>query len=156
MTQQCSTLLPSKVSWNLQDVYCIVASSNARYWLGDQLFVKRSQYIRIKNPLHKQSEKSCMCFKTRWASTHDYTVSRHCSFSHSTLKQWNLQHLRFSNCTWLTIDLYSSHFIVQECKCALWSVAKGHHHHGLLILTFFGSCIQPTVHSSGALKLGDL
>ena len=47
-------------------------------------------------------------------------------------------------------------FSVQECKCALWSVAKGHHHHGLLILTFFGSCIQPTVHSSGALKLGDL
>ena len=27
-----------------------------------QLFVKESQYIRIRNPLHKQSEKACMCF----------------------------------------------------------------------------------------------
>jgi hypothetical protein len=54
------------------------------------------------------------------------------------------------------LGLRFSLFFVQECKCALCSVAKGHHHHGLLILTFFGSCIQPTVHSSGALKLGDL
>ena len=28
--------------------YRIVANSNARYLLGNQLFVKRSQYIRIK------------------------------------------------------------------------------------------------------------
>ena len=41
--------------------------------LENQLFVKRSQYIRVKNPLHKQSEKTYMCFKTRRASTHDYT-----------------------------------------------------------------------------------
>ena len=42
--------------------YLIVASSNACYYLGYQLFVERSQYIRIENPLHKQSEKACMCF----------------------------------------------------------------------------------------------
>ena len=42
--------------------------------LENQLFVKRSQYIRVKNPLHKQSEKTYMCFKTRLASTPDYTV----------------------------------------------------------------------------------
>ena len=28
----------------------------------------------IKTPLHKQSEKACMSFKTRRASTRDYTV----------------------------------------------------------------------------------
>ena len=37
----------------------IVASSNKLYYLGNQLFVKRSQYIRLKNPLHMQSEKTC-------------------------------------------------------------------------------------------------
>ena len=31
-------------------------------------------HISIENPLHRQSEKACMCFKTRWASTRDYTV----------------------------------------------------------------------------------
>ena len=40
----------------------------------NQLFVKRSQYIRVENPLHKQSEKAYMCFKTRRASIRDYTV----------------------------------------------------------------------------------
>jgi hypothetical protein len=39
-------------------IYSIVASSNEHYYLGNQLFVKRSQYIRIKNPLQKQSEKA--------------------------------------------------------------------------------------------------
>ena len=34
--------------------YCIVASSNARNYLENQLFVKRSQYIRI--------EKAYVCF----------------------------------------------------------------------------------------------
>ena len=43
----------------LTDAYRIVASSNTRYNLGNPLFVKRSQYIRIENPLHKQSEKAC-------------------------------------------------------------------------------------------------
>ena len=28
----------------------------------NQIFVKRSQYIRTKNPFHKQSEKAYMCF----------------------------------------------------------------------------------------------
>ena len=31
-----------------------------------------SQYIRIEVPFHKQSEKACMCFKMRQASTWDY------------------------------------------------------------------------------------
>ena len=30
--------------------------------ISTKVFVKRSQYIRIKNPLHKQSEKACICF----------------------------------------------------------------------------------------------
>ena len=34
--------------------YRIVPSSKAHYRLGNQLFVKRSQYIRIENPLHKK------------------------------------------------------------------------------------------------------
>ena len=42
--------------------YRKVASSNTHSLLGNQLFVKRSPYIRIKNPLHKQSEKACICF----------------------------------------------------------------------------------------------
>ena len=54
--------------------YRIVASSNARYYLKNHFFVKRSQYIRIQNPLHKQSEKACMCFKTRRVRTRDFTV----------------------------------------------------------------------------------
>ena len=40
--------------------YRIVASSNARYYLKNQLLVETSQYIRTKNPLHKQSEKAYM------------------------------------------------------------------------------------------------
>ena len=51
------------------------ASINARYLLGNQVFDKRTQYVRIKNLLHKQSVKTCMCFKTRQASTRDYTVT---------------------------------------------------------------------------------
>ena len=43
-------------------MYHIVLSSKARYLLGNQLFLRRSQYIRIKNPLHEQSEKVCICF----------------------------------------------------------------------------------------------
>ena len=55
-------------------MYRKVASTNMRYWLKNQLFVKMSQYIRIENPLHKRSEKACMCFYMRRASTRDYTV----------------------------------------------------------------------------------
>ena len=46
---------------NLAFLYTLY-NSNAHYYLGNQLFVKRSQYIKIENPLHKQSEKACMCF----------------------------------------------------------------------------------------------
>ena len=28
----------------------------------NNFFAKKSQYISIENPLHKQSEKACMCF----------------------------------------------------------------------------------------------
>ena len=34
------------------------------------------QNIRIKNPLHKLSEKACMCFKIRRVKTHDFTVNK--------------------------------------------------------------------------------
>ncbi len=35
----------------------------ARSWIiRNKIYAKRSQYISIKNPLHKQSEKACMCF----------------------------------------------------------------------------------------------
>ena len=43
----------------------IVANSNARYYLGNQFFDKRSQYIRITNPLRKQSEKNLHVFSKR-------------------------------------------------------------------------------------------
>ena len=42
--------------------YRIVASTNTCYYSENQLFVQRSQYIRAENPLHKQSEKTCMFF----------------------------------------------------------------------------------------------
>jgi hypothetical protein len=35
----------------------------------------RSQYVRIKNPLLKQSEKACMCFYTRCVRTGNFTVT---------------------------------------------------------------------------------
>ena len=51
--------------------YHKVVSTNARFLLENQLFV---QYIRVENPLDKQSDKAYMCFKMRQASTLDYTV----------------------------------------------------------------------------------
>ena len=33
------------------------------------------QYTSIENPLHRQSEKACMCFKTRRVRTRDFTVT---------------------------------------------------------------------------------
>ena len=57
-----------------KSTYHIVESSNAHYLLGNQLFVKRSQYIRIENPLHKQSEKAYMCYYTRRVRTCDFTL----------------------------------------------------------------------------------
>ena len=42
-------------------VYRIVASTNTCYYSENQLFVKRSQYIRTENPLHKKSEKAKTC-----------------------------------------------------------------------------------------------
>ena len=41
--------------------YRIVASTNTCYYSENQLIVKRSQYIRTENPLHKQSEKAKTC-----------------------------------------------------------------------------------------------
>ena len=69
--------------------YRIVASSNPRYKLGNQRFVERSQCIRIENPLHKQSEKACMCFYTGWVRTHDFTISTQViSFSDNKKSCW--------------------------------------------------------------------
>ena len=45
----------------LNMTYRIVASTNTCYYSENQLFVKRSQYIRTKNPLHKQSEMAKTC-----------------------------------------------------------------------------------------------
>ena len=53
--KQVSVLLATSV---VIGTYLIVASSNKCYQLKNQLFVKRSHYIRTENPLHKQSEKS--------------------------------------------------------------------------------------------------
>ena len=44
------------------------------FLIENQLFVRRSQCIRTKNPIHKQSEKAYMCFKTRRVRTRDFTV----------------------------------------------------------------------------------
>ena len=55
--------------------YCWVASSNMCYYFKNKLFDKRSKYISIKNPLHKQSINACMCFQTRRVRTHDFTVT---------------------------------------------------------------------------------
>ena len=68
-------------------------SRESHYQLENQHFVKRSQYIRVKNPLHKQPEKAYMCFKTRWASIRDYMVfnisNKFCVYrkTHRNLKQ---------------------------------------------------------------------
>ena len=47
-------------------------------------FLSKGQYIRVKNPLHKQSEKAYMCFKTRRASTRDYMVLKQAVVSRSS------------------------------------------------------------------------
>ena len=49
----------------LPNIYRIVASTNTCYYSENQLFVKRTQYIRIKNPFHNQSDKAA------WASKQD-------------------------------------------------------------------------------------
>ena len=58
-------ILYNKPHFNTNIIYfkLRVASSNARYYvIKNQLFVKRSQYIRIEYPLQEQSEKGYMCF----------------------------------------------------------------------------------------------
>ena len=47
--------------FSLISKYRIVASTNTCHYSENQLFVKRSQYIRTENPLHKQSEKAKTC-----------------------------------------------------------------------------------------------
>ena len=96
-------ILPSEVAFHFSTLWI---------WLFG-IFAKRSQYISIKNPFHRQSEKACMCFKTRRAYTRDYTVLRrslmkviHCS----DLKQQNaidisLQSLR---------SQFKAHFFVVQ------------------------------------------
>jgi len=44
--------------------------------------------IRIKNPLHKQSEKVWMCFNTRRARTNNYTIQEKCpTFNSRSIQQ---------------------------------------------------------------------
>ena len=52
--------------------YHIVASFNMGYKFKNKVFATRSQYISINNPLHRQSEKACMCFKMRCVRTNDF------------------------------------------------------------------------------------
>ena len=47
------------INKTMKMTYRRVASSNERYLFKNKGFTKRSQYIRIKNPLHRQSEKTC-------------------------------------------------------------------------------------------------
>jgi hypothetical protein len=47
----------------IESTYRRVANTNARYGLENQLFFKRSKYIRIEYPLHKQSEKPACASK---------------------------------------------------------------------------------------------
>ena len=54
-------LLVEKSSKDPLTVYRIVASTNTCYYSENQIFVQWSQYIRTKNPLHKQSEKAKTC-----------------------------------------------------------------------------------------------
>ena len=46
----------------LKNIYHRVMSSIVHYLFKKKLFAKKSLYMRIKTPLLKQSEKTCMCF----------------------------------------------------------------------------------------------
>ena len=58
-TKWCALAQANDATWvEFPDLtYYIVLSSITHYNLGNQLFVKRSQCIRIQNPLHKQCKK---------------------------------------------------------------------------------------------------
>ena len=78
------------------------------YESENQLFVKRSQYIRIEIPLHKQSEKACMCFETRRVRTRNFTVF--------------ISYVDWWGCT-LTHNQMAVEFVVKirlEKKCEIW------------------------------------
>ena len=56
--------------------YRIIASANALYYLGTQLFVKRYP-LRIENPLHKQSKKIVVRQKVpKWYFQSQFSVSK--------------------------------------------------------------------------------
>ena len=57
----CSFYMFFYILISIKNIYRIVASTNTCYYSENQLFVKRSQYIRTENPLHKQSEKAKTC-----------------------------------------------------------------------------------------------
>ena len=42
-------------------LFYVTSTINLRYWLKNELFVKRSLYISIENPLHKQSINAYIC-----------------------------------------------------------------------------------------------
>ena len=62
----------TNIGWQLG--YIISATIDTVTNSKNDFLSKKSQYISIENPLHKQFEKACMCFETRRASTRDYTV----------------------------------------------------------------------------------
>ena len=68
------TRLSIKTQSREKFVYSIVSSSNPRYWFKNKVFAKRLQCTSIKNTLHRQSEKACMCFKMRCVRTRHFTV----------------------------------------------------------------------------------
>ena len=54
----CCILFCVESAIHTPNIYHIFVSRNTCYYLENQLFVQRSQYIRTENPLHKQSEKA--------------------------------------------------------------------------------------------------
>ena len=60
----------------------IVYRRVASYLWENQFFVKRSQYIIIENPLHKQAENAWVCFKTRCVRTCNFT--QHLELPHNS------------------------------------------------------------------------
>ena len=76
-----------------------------------------SQYISIKNPCHKQSEKACICFKTRRTSTCDYIVIKTFLF----IFKWpSITHSLTYFLTWLRLMVAPLCFV----ENSLWHVER--------------------------------
>ena len=98
--------------------------------------MQRSQYIRIKNPLHKRSEKACMCFNTRRASTRDYTVYE---FWFSTANWGNFQN---SLCMVAIVFLFPNSDWCKR-KDPWWNLLRQYTYYGIFWRMFkFGNTIN--------------